>query len=54
MFVKEYKGCIDQGCSDKELLKVCGVAAVFVGGTAMSHTVTLVQKCMEELRQQKH
>lgn len=42
MFVKEYKGCIDQGCSDKELLKVCGVAAAFAGGAAMSQAVTLV------------
>ena len=25
MFEKEHKGCIDQGCSDKEVLEVYGV-----------------------------
>lgn len=46
------KGCIDQGCSDKEVLEACGVAAAFAGGAAMSQAVTLVQECMGELRQQ--
>lgn len=48
------KGCMDQGCSDKEVLEACGVAAAFAGGAAMSQAVTLVQECMEELHRQKH
>ena len=26
------KGCLDQGCSDKEILEACGVSAAFAGG----------------------
>lgn len=49
------KGCIDQGCSDKEVLEACGVAAAFAGGgAAMSQAVTLVQECMGELHRLKH
>jgi AhpD family alkylhydroperoxidase len=45
------KGCMDQGCSDTEVLEACGVAAAFAGGAAMSQAVTLVQECMQELQQ---
>ncbi|MBO1582584.1 MULTISPECIES: carboxymuconolactone decarboxylase family protein [Bacillus] len=48
------KGCIDQGCSDKEVLEACGVSAAFAGGAAMSQAVTLVQECMVELKSQNH
>ena len=48
------KGCIDQGCSEEQILEACGVAAAFAGGAAMSQTVTLVQECITELKQQKH
>jgi AhpD family alkylhydroperoxidase len=48
------KGCLDQGCSETEVLEACGVAAAFAGGAAMSQAVTLVQECMDELQQQKH
>ncbi len=48
------KGCLDQGCSDKEILEACGVSAAFVGGAAMSQAVTLVQECLTELKNQKH
>ncbi len=37
------KGCIDNGCSEEEILEVCGVTAAFGGGAAMSQAVTLVQ-----------
>ncbi|MDA2629079.1 MULTISPECIES: carboxymuconolactone decarboxylase [Bacillus] len=48
------KGCLDQGCSDKEILEACGVSAAFAGGAAMSQAVTLVQECLTELKNQKH
>lgn len=48
------KGCIDQGCSDKEILEACGVSTAFAGGAAMSQAVTLVQECMVELKNQSH
>ena len=48
------KGCLDQGCSDKEILEACGVSAAFAGGAAMSQAVTLVQECLIELKNQKH
>lgn len=48
------KGCIDQGCSDTEVLEACGVATAFAGGAAMSQAATLVQECMIELRGQQH
>lgn len=47
------KGCLDQGCSEEEILEAVGVTAAFGGGGAMSQTVTLVQECMEELNQLK-
>ncbi|WP_141521036.1 carboxymuconolactone decarboxylase family protein [Bacillus wiedmannii] len=48
------KGCLDQGCSDKEILEACGVSAAFAGGATMSQAVTLVQECLSELKNQKH
>ncbi|AXK18754.1 carboxymuconolactone decarboxylase family protein [Bacillus sp. COPE52] len=48
------KGCIDQGCSDKEILEASGVSTAFAGGAAMSQAVTLVQECMVELKNQSH
>lgn len=48
------KGCLDQGCSDKEILEACSVSAAFAGGAAMSQAVTLVQECLTELKNQKH
>ncbi|MGV3287340.1 carboxymuconolactone decarboxylase [Bacillus wiedmannii] len=48
------KGCLDQGCSDKEILEACGVSAAFAGGAAMSQAVTLVQECLSELKNQKY
>ncbi|MBO9129223.1 carboxymuconolactone decarboxylase family protein [Bacillus sp. 165] len=48
------KGCLDQGCSETEVLEACGVAAAFAGGAAMSQAVTLVQECMHEIQQYKH
>lgn len=48
------KGCLDQGCSDKEILEACGVSAAFASGAAMSQAVTLVQECLTELKNQNH
>ncbi|MFB5660832.1 carboxymuconolactone decarboxylase family protein [Alteribacillus sp. HJP-4] len=42
------KGCIDQGCDEKEILEAIGVTAAFGGGTAMSQAVTLVQEAINE------
>lgn len=47
------KGCLDQGCSEQEILETVGVTAAFGGGAAMSQAVTLVQESIEELNQLK-
>ncbi|MEH7381450.1 carboxymuconolactone decarboxylase family protein [Bacillus sp. JJ1533] len=47
------KGCLDQGCSEEEILETIGVTAAFGGGAAMSQAVTLVQDSIEELNQLK-
>ena len=47
------KGCLDQGCSEQEILEAVGVTAAFGGGAAMSQAVTLVQECIEDLNQLK-
>ncbi|WP_044023102.1 carboxymuconolactone decarboxylase family protein [Bacillus sp. SG-1] len=47
------KGCIDQGCSEEEILEAVGVTAAFGGGAAMSQAVTLVQESIVELNQMK-
>ncbi|WP_071394947.1 carboxymuconolactone decarboxylase family protein [Bacillus tuaregi] len=45
------KGCLDQGCSEQEILEAVGVTAAFGGGASMSQGVTLVQECIQELNQ---
>ncbi|MET3194121.1 carboxymuconolactone decarboxylase family protein [Bacillus sp. OAE603] len=45
------KGCLDQGCSEQEILEAIGVTAAFGGGAAVSQGVTLVQECIQELNQ---
>jgi AhpD family alkylhydroperoxidase len=47
------KGCLDQGCSEQEILEAVGVTAAFGGGATMSQAVTLVQECIQELNQLK-
>ncbi|RSK28459.1 carboxymuconolactone decarboxylase family protein [Bacillus sp. HMF5848] len=48
------KGCLDQGCTEQQILEACGVAGAFGGGHAMSHAVTLVQECINELPTNRH
>ncbi|MBH8597194.1 MULTISPECIES: carboxymuconolactone decarboxylase family protein [unclassified Thermoactinomyces] len=48
------KGCIDQGCTEKEILEAVGVAAAIGGGAVMSQGVTLLQKCLNEFNQGVH
>ncbi|MFD1708511.1 carboxymuconolactone decarboxylase family protein [Siminovitchia sediminis] len=48
------KGCLDQGCTEEEILETVGVTAAFGGGAAMSQAVTLVQQSMEELKDSRH
>ncbi|WP_430787591.1 carboxymuconolactone decarboxylase family protein [Virgibacillus flavescens] len=48
------KGCLDQGCSEKEIFEAIGVSTALGGGAAMSQGVTLVQDCMEQWQQPKH
>lgn len=48
------KGCLDQGCSEQEILEAIGVMAAFGGGATMSQAVTLVQNCVQEINQMKH
>ncbi|WP_442893570.1 carboxymuconolactone decarboxylase family protein [Bacillus sp. 2205SS5-2] len=47
------KGCLDQGCTEEEILEAVGVTAAFGGGAAMSQAVTLVQECIVELNELK-
>ncbi|GAA0326883.1 carboxymuconolactone decarboxylase [Bacillus carboniphilus] len=47
------KGCLDQGCSEDEILEAVGVCAAFGGGAALSQGVTLVQQAVQELNQLK-
>ncbi|MEH7253823.1 MULTISPECIES: carboxymuconolactone decarboxylase family protein [Bacillaceae] len=47
------KGCLDQGCSEQEILEAVAVTAAFGGGASMSQGVTLVQECINELNQLK-
>lgn len=37
------KGCLDQGCSENEMLELIGVCAAMGGGVAMSRGVQLVK-----------
>ncbi|QPC47400.1 carboxymuconolactone decarboxylase family protein [Mangrovibacillus cuniculi] len=48
------KGCLDQGCSEEEILEACGVTAAFGGGASLSQAVTLVQECIQELKGTTH
>ncbi len=48
------KGCLDQGCTEEEILEAVGVTAAFGGGAAMSQAVTLVQQSMHDLNELKH
>ncbi|MGM7702670.1 carboxymuconolactone decarboxylase family protein [Pseudalkalibacillus sp. Hm43] len=48
------KGCLDQGCTEEEILESVGVCAAFGGGAAMSQSVTLVQEAIADLSQMKH
>ncbi|WP_088104011.1 carboxymuconolactone decarboxylase family protein [Halalkalibacter urbisdiaboli] len=43
------KGCLDEGCTEDEILEAVGVTAAFGGGAAMSQAVTLVQESITEL-----
>lgn len=43
------KGCLDQGCTEEEILEAIGVTAAFGGGAAMSQSVTLVLEAIQEL-----
>ncbi|CDQ38750.1 MULTISPECIES: carboxymuconolactone decarboxylase family protein [Virgibacillus] len=45
------KGCLDQGCTEEEILDAICVTAAFGGGPAMSQGVTLVQACIDERKQ---
>jgi len=48
------KGCLDQGCSEQEVLEAVGVTAAFGGGATMSQGVTLVQECIQEFNRLEH
>ncbi|KUP05144.1 alkylhydroperoxidase [Bacillus coahuilensis m2-6] len=45
------KGCVDQGCTEDEVLEAVGVTAAFGGGAAMSQSVTLVQEAYQDLKE---
>ncbi len=44
------KGCLDEGCSEDEMMEALGVALAFGGGPAMSQAVTLVQQSIKEFK----
>lgn len=46
------KGCIDNGCSEEELLEAVSVATAFGSGAALSQGATLVQEAYRELDNQ--
>ncbi|TMW72461.1 carboxymuconolactone decarboxylase family protein [Alteribacter natronophilus] len=48
------KGCLDQGCTQEEILEAVAVTGAFGGGAAMSQAFTLVEQCLTELDQQTH
>lgn len=48
------KGCLDEGCSEQEILETVGVTAAFGGGAAMSQSVTLLQDTLDDLQKIKH
>lgn len=48
------KGCLDEGCSEEEILEAIGVSAAFGGGATMSQAVTLVQQSIQELQSTTH
>ncbi|MBM7840530.1 AhpD family alkylhydroperoxidase [Alkalihalobacillus xiaoxiensis] len=43
------KGCLDNGCSEEELLETVSVATAFGSGAALSQGATLVQEAFREL-----
>jgi AhpD family alkylhydroperoxidase len=43
------KGCLDQGCSEQEILEAVGVAAALGGGGTISQSVTLLKECIGKL-----
>lgn len=47
------KGCLDQGCTEEEILEAIGVTAAFGGGAVMSQAVTLIQQSIQDLNQLK-
>ncbi|MCJ8008563.1 carboxymuconolactone decarboxylase family protein [Lederbergia wuyishanensis] len=48
------KGCLDQGCSEQEIMESIGVAAAIGGGAVMSQAATVVRDSIEQLKQQRH
>ncbi|WAA11176.1 carboxymuconolactone decarboxylase family protein [Fervidibacillus albus] len=48
------KGCLDNGCDEKQILEIAGVASVFGGGASMSQTVTLLQQSISDFNTNRH
>lgn len=48
------KGCLDQGCTEKEIFESIGISTALGGGAAMSQGVTVVQDCINEMKGEKH
>lgn len=43
------KGCLDNGCSNEEILDVIPVSAALGGGPSVSQGATLLLECLNEL-----
>ncbi|MBB6450252.1 AhpD family alkylhydroperoxidase [Geomicrobium halophilum] len=41
------KGCLDEGCSEAEIMEAVAVSAAFGGGAALSQAVTIVRDTIE-------
>ncbi|MBS4196787.1 carboxymuconolactone decarboxylase family protein [Lederbergia citri] len=48
------KGCVDNGCTEQEIMESIGVAAAIGGGAVMSQAATIVRDSMSQLKQQSH
>ncbi|MDP4084316.1 MAG: carboxymuconolactone decarboxylase family protein [Bacillota bacterium] len=47
------KGCLDEGCTEEEILEAVGVAAAIGGGAVMSQAATLIQQGISDFNQLK-
>lgn len=47
------KGCLDSGCTEKEIVEVVGVAAAIGSGAIMGHAASVIQQGIHDFNQLK-